>query len=134
MKPRDKFLTFWKAHDGPKLREEHKFHPKRRWKHDFFLDSSRGPVAIEIEGGIWLGRFARHTNPAGYWRDCEKYNESLLMGNKVIRLAGPLISHGYVGRLVGWLRGGDESPDLGMDAPPVRKKQSTKGGHRRASR
>ena len=134
MKPRDKFLTFWKAHDGPKLREEHKFHPKRRWKHDFFLDSSRGPVAIEIEGGIWLGRFARHTNPAGYWRDCEKYNESLLMGNKVIRLAGPLISHGYVGRLARWVRGGDESPDLGMDATPVGKKQSAKGGHRRASR
>ena len=134
MKPREKFLQLWKAHDGPELEPEYKFHPKRRWKHDFFLQSERGPVAIEIEGGIWLGKFARHTNPKGYWKDCEKYNESLLMGNKVIRLAGPLINNDYVGRLVGWLRGGDESPDLRLDATPIRKKQSAKGGHKRASR
>ena len=134
MKPREKFLQLWKANDGPELEPEYKFHPKRRWKADFRCESPHGPVQIEIEGGIWLGRFARHTNPQGYWRDCEKYNEACLMGIKVVRLAGPLINHDYVGRLAGWLRGRGESPDLGMDAPPVRKKQSAKGGNRRASR
>jgi len=134
MKPREKFLLLWKANGGPKLDEEHKFHTKRRWKHDFFIaDSPRGSVAIEIEGGIWLGRFARHTNPAGYWRDCEKYNESLLLGNKVIRLAGPLINDCYIGRLVLWLRGGEQPTAEGIQQA-LRKKQPAKDRDKRTSR
>lgn len=134
MKPREKFLLLWKANGGPKLDEEHKFHTKRRWKHDFFIaDSPRGSVAIEIEGGIWLGRFARHTNPAGYWRDCEKYNESLILGNKVIRLAGPLINDEYVRRLVLWVRGGQQPPAEGIQ-PPLRKNKPAKDRDKRTSR
>jgi hypothetical protein len=107
MRPREKFLLLWKAVSGPRLQEEYRFHPKRKWKADFRYDSSRlGPIHIEIEGGIWLGGKARHTSGAGYWKDCEKYNEACLMGIKVIRLAGPLINHEYITRLAGWIRGG----------------------------
>lgn len=133
MKPREKFLLLWKQAGGPKLDEEYRFHPTRRWKHDFFFVSKHGPVAIEIEGGIWLGRFARHTNPAGYWRDCEKYNESLLLGNKVIRLAGPLINDCYIGRLVLWLRGGEQPTAKGIQQA-LREKQPSKSRHKRTSR
>ena len=107
MRPREKFLLLWKAVSGPRLQEEYRFHPKRKWKADFRYDSPRlGPIHIEIEGGIWLGGKARHTSGAGYWKDCEKYNEACLMGIKVIRLAGPLINHEYITRLAGWIRGG----------------------------
>jgi len=107
MRPREKFLLLWKSASGPRLHEEYKFHPKRRWKADFRYDSPRlGPIHIEIEGGIWLGGKARHTSGVGYWKDCEKYNEACLMGIKVIRLAGPLINHEYITRLAGWIRGG----------------------------
>ena len=107
MRPREKFLLLWKANSGPQLQEEYRFHPKRKWKADFRYDSPRlGPIHIEIEGGIWLGGKARHTSGAGYWKDCEKYNEACLMGIKVIRLAGPLINHEYITRLAGWVRGG----------------------------
>ena len=107
MRPREKFLLLWKAVSGPRLQEEYRFHPERKWKADFRYDSPRlGPIHIEIEGGIWLGGKARHTSGVGYWKDCEKYNEACLMGIKVIRLAGPLINHEYITRLAGWIRGG----------------------------
>ena len=134
MKPREKFLLLWKANGGPKLDEEHKFHPNRRWKADFRYESDGlSPVHIEIEGGIWLGGRARHTSGVGYWKDCEKYNEALLMGIKVIRLAGPLINDEYVRRLVLWVRGGQQPPAEGIQ-PPLRKNKPSKNRDLRASR
>jgi hypothetical protein len=32
---------------------EHKFHPKRRWRIDYYLPTLR--IGIEIEGGVWSG-------------------------------------------------------------------------------
>jgi hypothetical protein len=134
MKPREKFQLIWQGLRGPRLDQEHRFHPKRKWRHDFFLaDSAVGPVAIEIEGGIWLGKSARHTNPAGYWKDCEKYNESAFMGNKVIRLAGPLINEPYIGRLVLWVGGGTKPAPKG-GCLGVHPKNPPKNRDRRTSR
>jgi len=133
MKPREKFLLLWNNAGGPKLDEEYKFHPKRRWKADFRTESPHGPVQIEVEGGIWLGRFARHTNPVGYQNDCEKYNEATIMGIKVIRLAGKLINDFYIRRLVLWLRGGEQPASEGIQQA-LREKQPSKSRHKRTSR
>ncbi|MBY6104986.1 endonuclease domain-containing protein [Ferrimonas balearica] len=57
---------------GISYRREVKAIPKRRFRVDFVIDPWR--IAVEIEGGIWLGNKGRHTNPVGYQRDCEKYN------------------------------------------------------------
>jgi hypothetical protein len=64
---------------------EHKFHPKRKWRIDFFIPQLR--VGIEIEGGIWRG--GRHNHPAGFMKDIEKYNTAALMGIILYRVPAP---------------------------------------------
>ena len=83
-----RFLTIWKKIEGPELVEELKFHPDRKWRFDFAHPSTM--VAIEIEGGIWDQ--SRHTRPAGFIKDCEKYNSGLILGWFIFRLPGILIT------------------------------------------
>ena len=63
-------------------RVEHKFHPHRKWRFDFYLESAR--LAVEVEGGIFKG--GRHTNPAGFMKDVEKYNSATLFDIRVYRI------------------------------------------------
>lgn len=53
----------------------------RRWRFDFAWPDLR--VAVEVEGGVWSG--GRHTRPAGYSSDAEKYSEAALQGWLVLR-------------------------------------------------
>jgi len=62
--------------------EEFKFHPKRRWRFDYCIESKM--IAIEIEGGVWIK--GRHTRPQGFINDMEKYNTATAMGYSVIRI------------------------------------------------
>ena len=66
---------------GEEVVAEHRFHPEREWRFDFYLPQSR--VAIEVEGGVWTQ--GRHTRGKGYIGDMEKYNEAQAMGIKVLR-------------------------------------------------
>ena len=61
---------------------EYRFHPKRRWRLDWFVPSVN--IGIEIEGGIWTR--GRHTRPQGFLRDIEKYNMAALMGIQLYRI------------------------------------------------
>jgi hypothetical protein len=61
---------------------EYRFHPQRRWRFDWYIPSRQ--VAIEIEGGVWIT--GRHTRPAGYVKDIEKYNTATLMGIRIYRI------------------------------------------------
>ena len=61
--------------------QEHRFHPKRKWRFDFALPAYM--IAVEIEGAVWVA--GRHTRGSGYVKDLEKYNEAALMGWKVLR-------------------------------------------------
>lgn len=84
---------------------EHKFHPSRRWRYDFAWPDSK--VAVEIEGGVYIS--GRHNQGAGYESDIEKYNESVILGWKVIRFtpgqlrADPDRCIEYIRKLVFWL-------------------------------
>ena len=42
-------------------------------------------IAIEIEGGIWMGTRGGHTSGIGYEQNMEKYNLAILAGWKVLR-------------------------------------------------
>ena len=50
---------------GVKYIEEHRFHPPRRWRLDFYFPTRR--LAVEIEG-------LNHRKRDRYRRDLEKYN------------------------------------------------------------
>lgn len=67
---------------GYKFEREFKFHPVRKWRFDFALPNQK--VAIEFEGGVFLPK-ARHTSMVGYAGDCQKYNEAVKLGWKVLR-------------------------------------------------
>ena len=62
--------------------EEYKFHPKRRWRIDFYLPEYG--LAIELEGGIFTQ--GRHTRGSGFIGDIEKYNEITAAGLSLIRV------------------------------------------------
>lgn len=69
---------------------EHRFHPKRRWRFD--LAWPEHMLAVEVEGGVWTS--GRHSRGAGFVADCEKYNEAMLAGWRVIRVTGLHIDNG----------------------------------------
>lgn len=74
------------------LEEEVRFHPVRRWRFDFAHPQTQ--VAIEVEGGTWVG--GRHTRPAGFHKDCEKYNTATLMGWVIYRLTPQMITGEFI--------------------------------------
>ena len=68
-------------HGGYNYVKELKFHPSRKWRFDFAIESLR--IAIEYEG--IMSEKSRHTTISGMSRDCEKYNTAQLLGWKVLR-------------------------------------------------
>ena len=60
---------------------EHKGITGRKFRFDCANPSEK--VAIEIEGGIWMGK--GHTGGLHYQQDMEKYNLAVLEGWKVLR-------------------------------------------------
>lgn len=54
----------------------------RRWAFDYALVKHK--LAIEVEGGIWIG--GGHARPANVERDIDKYNEAMFLGWRVLRV------------------------------------------------
>lgn len=73
----------------PEPQREFVFSPTRKWRSDFGWPAYR--LLVECEGGIFKGR---HTSPAGYSRDVEKYSEASLAGYTVLRFTGQQIRGG----------------------------------------
>jgi very-short-patch-repair endonuclease len=76
--------------DRFKLEREYRFHPVRKWRFDWALMEPM--VAVEFEGGVFLGR--GHTGGVIYGQNCEKYNQAALMGWRVLRFTAPMIRQG----------------------------------------
>jgi len=62
---------------------EYRFHPKRKWRVDYFFEKDGKQIALEVEGGAYTG--GRHTRPTGYLKDVEKYNALTLSGIYLLR-------------------------------------------------
>lgn len=76
---------------------EHRFTPLRKWRFDFAWPEFS--VALEVEGGIWVG--GRHTQGKGFQDDCEKYNVATVAGWRVLRVTPEQITSGEA---VLWLK------------------------------
>lgn len=63
------------------LQEEYRFHPHRKWRFDWCIESLK--VAFEYEG--IFSEKSRHTNRKGYSKDTEKYNAAASLGWRVFR-------------------------------------------------
>jgi hypothetical protein len=75
----DAFAAQWDAQTIMPVapEREFKFHPERRWRFDFCWPALK--LAVEIEGR------GRHQTFVGFRNDCEKYNEALRLGWRVLR-------------------------------------------------
>lgn len=69
---------------------EFKFSPTRKWRFDLAWVNEK--LAVEVEGGIWIG--GRHTSGSGFENDCIKYNEAVLQGWRVLRATSNTIKNG----------------------------------------
>lgn len=83
-----KFSVLWNRLGGPELEAEFRFHPARKWRFDFAHHPSK--IAVEIEGGQFCQ--GRHQRPLGFEQDCFKYNAAILLGWRVFRLTGKMIT------------------------------------------
>ena len=70
----------------PEPEPEYKFHPKRKWRTDyFFFNPINGiRVALEVEGGVF--QYGRHNRASGFIGDMEKYNALAEMGILLVRV------------------------------------------------
>lgn len=76
--------------------QEVRFDPVRKWRFDFAFPGHK--VAVEIEGGAWSN--GRHTRPAGFEADLEKYNAAALLGWIVLRVTPRMVDDGRALRLI----------------------------------
>lgn len=91
-------LEFYiRVNNLPEPVREFRFHPRRRWRFDLAWPAAQ--VAVEVEGGTWSG--GRHTRGRGFGEDCEKYNEALILGWRVVRVTGEQIENGAA---LDWIR------------------------------
>ena len=74
----------------PPYTTEHVFSPPRKWRFD--MAWAEHMLALEIEGGTHTR--GRHTRPIGYQNDCEKYNNAVLLGWRVLRVTSKHIMEG----------------------------------------
>jgi hypothetical protein len=74
-------LFAWCRSRAMVLREEYRFHDKRKWRFDWCIEELK--VAFEYEG--IYSQQSRHTNRKGYSKDTTKYNAAVALGWKVFR-------------------------------------------------
>lgn len=84
----DTALTQFPHLDKPQT--EYRFHKTRQWRFDFAWPNYT--VAVEVEGGQWVN--GRHQRGKGFEDDCEKYNEAVLDGWRVLRFTGDMVKDG----------------------------------------
>lgn len=90
--PHTRFLLLLRANGLPEPIPEVRFCEGRRWRFDYGFVPPLMPgqpdahrhVAVEVEGAVWTQ--GRHTRPAGFLKDVEKYNEAAIRGWVVLRV------------------------------------------------
>ncbi len=78
------------APDLPEPVTEYRFHPTRRWRFDYCWPAPF-MVAVELDGGAYSN--GRHTRGAGYEADAEKLNTAVVLGWRVVRFTGGMLTN-----------------------------------------
>ena len=89
----ERLLTFYILADKkiPDPTFEYKFHPKRRFRWDLCWPDKM--LAVEVQGAIWIK--GGHSTGRGITRDCEKLDEGVKLGWKVLHFTKEQIESGY---------------------------------------
>lgn len=82
----------------PKPTPEYRFAPPRMFRFDYCWKPEK--LAVEIEGGIWIGGGGRHNRGAGFSRDIEKYNCAVLLGWRLLRFTPKMVETGEAVELI----------------------------------
>ena len=61
---------------------EFRFHAERKWRFDLAWPRAMNPVALEVEGGIWIA--GGHNRGAQMKKDWEKRNTAAAMGWRIL--------------------------------------------------
>lgn len=88
---------------------EHRFHPVRRWRFDFAWPELL--LAVEIQGMGRRGKMGAHQRPAGIKRDCDKGNEALILGWRLLHVTTDQVKSGAAIRMIERALGASK-PDL----------------------
>lgn len=83
---------------GKGLRERLHATGLKDWRFDFCDPNPNVMIAVEIEGGIFMG--GGHVRGAGYRDDCHKYNMAALLGWTVLRFTDREVKKGEAVQLV----------------------------------
>jgi very-short-patch-repair endonuclease len=75
---------------------EFRFAPDRRWRFDFAWPEIK--LAVEVEGGIWTN--GRHNRGKGMEADMTKYNRATVLGWRVLRVSGGMVTSGEAIRMI----------------------------------
>lgn len=74
------------------MEREFRFHDTRKWRFDFAWPDVK--LAVEIQGGIWLGGRGGHTSARGIERDNEKLLEAIMLGWRVLYATPSMVKSG----------------------------------------
>jgi phage replication-related protein YjqB (UPF0714/DUF867 family) len=97
-----RFLELWEKFEGPSLVPQFKFHPKRKWRVDFFADYHN--LLIELHGNHYSK--SGHTSINGIERDREKAFAAFCLGYRYLELIGPQITEANLRKIIERLREG----------------------------
>ena len=77
---------------------EYKFSKDRKFRFDWAWPEIK--LAVEIEGGIWLGKNGAHSSGKGILRDMEKNNLAVLEGWRILRVTPQQLKNGEAHNLI----------------------------------
>ena len=87
------------AEDGLPVPElEVKFHTTRKWRFDLCWPEIPGPLAIEVDGGLWIQ--GRHNKGGEIIKTHEKYGEAMADGWRIYTTNSSHIKDGYARKII----------------------------------
>jgi len=75
-------LAYQCARAGIAYAREVKFHASRKWRFDFVFPNPGVKLALEINGGLFVG--GRHTQGAALLKEYDKLSEAAIAGYRVL--------------------------------------------------